>query len=360
MNIDRDKILSYVKIQGPIVPTQLTKEFNQNTIIIGAYLSELVKSKKLAVSNLKIGGSPLYYSIEQKYKLVNYSKHLNEKDLQAYDLLKYKQILLDDEQTPLIRFSLRQIKDFAEMIQVIVNNEEKIFWKWFLLSMDEAEKLIRERYFSSKKSEEKTNHNINLEKNVEQRNEKNKINNQNLNEEKLTKEIDIKNSIDLKKEQENNYEKDEDNLIKKEIESKEKVLKAKEELKKQKKDKKKDVLSQKKLDFTNLVEEINDEFHKKILVFFKKHQIKIISCNLIKKNNELEYYLEIPSNIGNIKYYCKAKNKKFFNENDLAGVYVLGQNKKMPVLFVITGEITKKAQEFLEKDYTTIMVCILE
>jgi hypothetical protein len=356
MSIDRDKILEFVKINGPIVPAQLTKQFNQNTIIIGAILSELVKSKKLAVSNIKVGGSPLYYSIEQKYKLVNYSKHLNEKDLQAFELLKYKQILLDEEQTPLIRFSLRQIKDFSEMVQVIINNNEKIFWKWYLLSMDDAEKLIRQRYFSSQKNNETNSKIINETKST------NNLENGLIKEEKKENNdfISKEKNIELNKKDISVIESDDENLIKNEMIKKEKIIKEKEELKKQKNlEKKKNDLNQKKLDLNNSYEEINDEFHQKVVVFFKKKEIRIISCNLIKKNNEIEYYLEVPSNIGNIKYYCKAKNKKKFNENDLAGVYVIGQNKKMPILFLITGELTKKAQESLDTDYTTIMVSYL-
>ncbi|MFW6220090.1 MAG: hypothetical protein ACOC3X_00285, partial [Nanoarchaeota archaeon] len=147
--MDKEKIVEFIKYNGPSVPAQLTKNFNQNTIIIGAFLSELVKSKKLCVSNLKVGTSPLYYVLEQNYKLVNYSNYLNEKDKQAYDLLKHKLVLLDEEQTPLLRFSLRQIKDFAQPIKVTINNSEKLFWKWFLLSLKDTEEIIKKRYFSN-------------------------------------------------------------------------------------------------------------------------------------------------------------------------------------------------------------------
>ena len=57
--------------------------------------------------------------------------------------------------------------------------------------------------------------------------------------------------------------------------------------------------------------------------------------------------MKVPSAVGDLEYYCKAKSKKKITEIDLNAVFVQGQLKKLPVLFLITGDLTKKAQELL-------------
>ena len=47
-------------------------------------------------------------------------------------------------------------------------------------------------------------------------------------------------------------------------------------------------------------------------------------------------------------YYCKAKKKARCDEKDLAAAYMEAQVKKMPLLFLYTNELNKKAQEMLE------------
>ena len=47
------------------------------------------------------------------------------------------------------------------------------------------------------------------------------------------------------------------------------------------------------------------------------------------------------------------------NDKDLSSFYVDGQMKKLPILYITTGELTKKAKEKLEKEFTTISVLII-
>ena len=75
----RDKILVLVKQKGPLLPVQLVKEIpGLNTIFAGAILSELYASKKVFISHIKVGGSPLYYVQGQEEKLQNYTQYLHE------------------------------------------------------------------------------------------------------------------------------------------------------------------------------------------------------------------------------------------------------------------------------------------
>jgi len=141
--VDEKKILAFIHSKGPILPVQLASEIKQDIIIAGAVLSDLVKSKRILISNTKIGGSPVYYVKEQKFKLQDLYKYLNEKDKRAYDMLKQKMVLRDIMLTPLLRVSLRNIKDFAKPVEVTVGTTKEIFWRWYLTAPEEAEAMIK-------------------------------------------------------------------------------------------------------------------------------------------------------------------------------------------------------------------------
>ena len=61
--------------------------------------------------------------------------------------------------------------------------------------------------------------------------------------------------------------------------------------------------------------------------------------------------IEIPSPVGNLKYCWKAKDKRIINDGDLSTIYIQAQSKKLPVLYLTTGELTKKANEMLEIEF---------
>ncbi len=104
-----------------------------------------------------------------------------------------------------------------------------------------------------------------------------------------------------------------------------------------------------------IIEEISP-FLEKVKDYFAKNNIEIIEQKIIRKNNDVEFVIKIPSSIGKVGYYCKARSKKRFNDSDLSNVYVQGEIKKLPVLFLITGELTKKAQALLEEQFKNLTV----
>ncbi len=93
--------------------------------------------------------------------------------------------------------------------------------------------------------------------------------------------------------------------------------------------------------------------------FFNEKNITVKSIKQIKKNKEYEYIIKIPSAIGELEYFCRGKDKKSINENDIANAFVAGQTKKRPVLFITTGKITKKAENSLPKEFPGLMFHIL-
>ncbi|MEK6925038.1 MAG: hypothetical protein AABW71_02260 [Nanoarchaeota archaeon] len=138
----KSKILEVIQQRGPEFPVRVASTIGQNNIFTAAFMSELVGEQKLKLSNMRVGGSPLYYIQGQEEQLQKYTEYLNHKEREAFKLLKEKEILQDSEQEPAIRVALRSIKDFAVPIKIIDNNQEKIFWKIHTLSNEKAKEII--------------------------------------------------------------------------------------------------------------------------------------------------------------------------------------------------------------------------
>ncbi len=91
-------------------------------------------------------------------------------------------------------------------------------------------------------------------------------------------------------------------------------------------------------------------FLDKISGYFNKNKIIILSKEIIRRS-EIDLIVQVPSAVGNLEYYCKAKNKKKINDTDLGAAFAQGQLRKLPVLFLTNGELTKRANEMLQKDF---------
>src|SRR3989338_7615386 len=142
---NRDKILEFVKAKGPVLPVQVSKEIGTDILMASAHLAELTASSKLKISTIKVGSSPLYYLPGQEEMLQKYTTNMNDKEKKAFDLLNQNKILRDAEQEPVIRVALREIKDFAIPLNVNYNNNKEIFWKWYLINNEEAERIIKDK-----------------------------------------------------------------------------------------------------------------------------------------------------------------------------------------------------------------------
>ena len=85
----------------------------------------------------------------------------------------------------------------------------------------------------------------------------------------------------------------------------------------------------------------DDVFVQQILSFFSEKNITVTDAVVIKKG-EVDCIVHIPSAVGTIDYFCKAKNKKKCTEGEIASAFVAAQLKKLPALFLTTGEVSKK------------------
>lgn len=288
----REKIVEIVKVKGPVLPVQISKEIGTNILMASAHLAELTASQRLKISTIKVGSSPLYYLPGQESMLQKFTGNMNDKEKKAYDSLQQNKILRDSEQEPVIRVALREIKDFAVPLNVTHDDSKEVFWKWYLTPNDEAEKIIKGKLDILEKP---------IEKKIEE------------------KKPEIQKQI-----------------------VKEKAAPTKQEAEKPKETKK------------YRPRDKEDIFLKDLMKFFEKNKISIINSEIIKRNLEIDFIVEIPSVVGNLQYYCKARNKKKINDSDLSHAYVKGQLKRLPVIVLSPGELSAKASEMIGKELSNL------
>ena len=310
---NRNKILEIIKAKGPVLPVQVSKEIGMDILMSSAHLAELTASNLVKISHVKVGGSPVYYLPGQESMLQKFIGSLNDKEKKAYDLLNNSKVLRDREQEPVIRVALRVLRDFAKPLNVTYNNQSEIFWKWYLISDEEASSLIKPRLEL-------------LNKEVPQQEARKEE--PRLEQKKESIEKPVQKTIAKQNIQQTIPEKQE--KINETIAEKAPAIQI-EKIKKPKQDK-------------------EDEFLSQLGKFFEKSSIKIINSEVIRKNAEIDLIVEIPSVVGNLQYYCKAKNKKRVSDSDLSSAYVKGQLRKLPVLFISTGELSTKAESMLTKE----------
>ncbi len=129
----KEKIILILKRRGPSLPVHIAKETGLSILFTSAFLSELLSDKRIKLSNMRVGSSPIYFIEGQEPRLENFSQHLNSKEKEALEILKEKKFLKDTEQQPAIRVALRAIKDFA----IAFKKNDEIFWRYFTIPESE-------------------------------------------------------------------------------------------------------------------------------------------------------------------------------------------------------------------------------
>jgi len=301
----KERVYEYVNTNGPALPATLAKEFRSTNIFISALLSELVTNKRIKLSRAKIGGSPLYYCKHQEYALVDLLRgNLGQKQREALDIIREKKVLRDRDCLPFERVALRELEDFAIPVKLVINDVEEIFWKWYLLPDEEAKGLIEhslQRIYGPMKEEEALVHVAHRLGSVT---------------ESIKPELGIHQS---------------------ELQSKEPKKKRKKFLQEVLVDKAKK-------------EESALDFEKLVMQYFKKREIKVLEKTPVAKNKELNLVVQIPTSVGELSYFVKARKKKSLSEGDLLLAFTEGQNLKLPTLYISSGDITKKAKEYMTKN----------
>lgn len=295
----KERIISTMKMKGPSLPINVGKTIGQSTIFASAFLSELYSEGKVKISNLKVGSSPLYFLPGQEPLLENFIQYLNQKEKEAFQILKERQLLDDEKQHPAIRVALRAIKDFAIPLRITIDGESKNFWRFFLLPESEIKNKLENKEDTKKQEEPKQ---------------------EKIEEKEVVREID-------------NLEKIKESIKEIEVEIKKEELKETEEEKP--KDKKKKV-KESDLKFVNSIKD-----------YLSGKEIEIIEI-ISEKKNEFIAKIRTDTTFGKQEYYLIAKDKKKIIEDELIIAVQKANEQKMPALLMTKGDIDKKAIDYLK------------
>ncbi|MBU0957907.1 MAG: hypothetical protein KKF56_03820 [Nanoarchaeota archaeon] len=325
----KGKILEILKTRGPCLPVHVANETGLSMLFSSAFLSELLGDKQITISNLKVGGSPLYYIPHHKSQLENFTKHLEEKEQEAFQKLKEKQVLNDESQIPPIRVALRNIKDFAYSLE----HKGKLYWRIYSIDENKAKEIIekaKERINTEEKKPTPSSTTI-LTPSQTPSESPTEPQKEIIQEKKPEEKQSIIQEIPRQKPQ---FEKPLQQIIpeKPKIEStpEEKVTEEKEPEKPP----------------TPKIQEKN--FVKDIIELLQKEDLELLE-ETISKKREYQGKIRINSDIGKIEYLIIAKDKKKITENDFAVAMQKSTSEKLPVLFISPGEVVKKAGLFLSE-----------
>lgn len=338
---DQDKILQFIQSSGPTIPSKVAKHIGSDILIASAHLADLSSQKKLEISKLKIGGSPLYFLKGQESQLYNFAAgNINPKNLVVLDKLKENKVLKESNLDLLEKVALRSLKDFAVPLQVRTASKVELFWKWHLVSPEETNDLITKK-LQPKPTFKEPEEVIPLEPVQD-----------------ITPPLEEKpeplpppqpvvtesKPLDVKEQEIVIPEEPEQEVISTPLEA------PKQEVK----------LEPEKPELEELIEKpvkvrkkrtVKQETFLPILEdFFRKLDIVIHEKETVRKNSELNFVITVPSAVGSMKYFCKAKSKKRCDEKDVSAAYMEAQIKKMPLLFLYSDQLNQKAQEMLESD----------
>lgn len=294
----KEKLLSIIREKGPSFPARIAREMGLSPLFTAAFLSELVAEKRLKISSMKVGSSPIYFLNGQETKLEDFAQYLNHKEREAMLKLKEEKILADDSQEPAIRVALRKIRDFAFPINVRIDNETKVFWYFFAIPEEEAkrriESLITGTPFQPVMQPTPFVSQSPLTQQVQQINQP---------VQPVSPQIPVQKP---------------DNQEERPLEQKIK--------KKPKKDK-------------------SSKFSDDLKEYLEAKDIEILQ-EIPGKGKEFTAKVRIDTIFGKQEYYLIAKDKKKVSEEDLTMAVHKANTEKMPALVLAPGELDKNARDF--------------
>ena len=291
----KEKIFHLIKNNGPSLPAHISRGTGLSMLFASAFLSELLSDKRIRLSNMKVGGSPLYLVQGQEPMLENFSHFLKSKEKDAYLLLKENKFLKDSEQQPAIRVALREIRDFA----IPLRKNEALYWRYFT---------IPENEFSEKAIEITKSPIIETPQEIiktEVKEMPQEIKKENI--EKLGLDIGLTDKT---------KDKEETKVIRRQ----------------KKKASKKPVKSKK-----------NERFFNKIKEFLQNNSYEILDIENFNKNSLI---LKVKKN--NKEKIVVAYNKKRVTETDIINAYKKANDYKLEFIILNLGTVNKKIKDFIE------------
>lgn len=313
----KEKITSFISRRGPSLPVHVAKEIQLSMLFASAFLSELISDRKVKISKMKVGGSPLYFLPGQEKMLENFSNFLGSKEKEAFQLLKEKKFLKDSELEPAIRVALRDLKDFA----FAFNFEDELYWKYLTAEETDFKRPIQEKITEDKKIEEEKQENAKKETNKQEEkiiNIKQPDNNKPVKEKEVINNLEEGNNTSLKKEEKL------DIFDKKQ--KQQKIIKAPKRKNKKEKTKKQE-----------------ETFFNKVKEALNKKEIEILDILGISKN---EIILKTEEN--NEEIILFALNTKKITEKELIKASKKSEEFNLKYSILSFGELQKKTKDIVE------------
>lgn len=367
-----EKILGFLRMNGPSLPSKVAKYLGTDILLASAMLSDLSSQGKVKISFLKIGGSPLYYLPGQEEKLYPFAEgNLNPKDFIVLANLKERNVVREADADLLTKVSLRSLKDFAVPLNVTVQGKTELFWKWRLLSEGETKAAVARIISPSSpavSAQIKAPHDVknDLQESASLLNTSPGFLSEALPEpvpavsstsphlktsfsSSPTTHLKFQSSLASVVTPNTNDVKDiPKDLSRYTLEEASKVVVENSAEEKGGRE----TTVRKKLFLQKIKEKVQrhkeDSFSPQIENLCRKLKITVDQKETIRKNAEIDMIVAVPSVVGSMKYFCKAKNKTKCDEKDLSSAYMEAQIKKLPLLFLYTTELSKKAQEMLD------------
>jgi len=383
--IRREDVLDLLKQRGPIVPTDLRKNLQADTFLIGAVLSELSSRGLVKVTSIKKGGSPFYYLPGQEEFLESLTVYLHEKDQNTVDWLKGNGVARDDELEMFKRVSLRKVKDYAKPLKARTKEgQEILFWRYYRVQEQDAVQILRDQQAKIRNdavdAENKnfanitsTNENVEKSKQVQD-----KVENNTNPEIKIvpSERENIKETSSVASENIKIEVNDTDSSINNQSSTNSSVKELSDENVHKETQMRfvsnDDATVQKVADISNREKAMDaslnvglnvfepefdkTEFYEKLVEYFVSKSIKVVEQEEIGKAKEYKFLLKVPSAVGEILMSCRGKDKKKLNETDIAGALLEAKMLDVSCLFLTNGVFTKKAQKLIDTQYTGLVV----
>lgn len=296
-----EKIINVLREKGPSLPINIAKALETSSLFISAFLSELTNQNRIKVSNLKVGGSPLYFMEGQEAKLEDYYKYLHPRESEAFLLLKEHKVLRDSDQDPATRVALRSIKDFSVGFKM----GEEIYWRFVSVPSQEVDGILnggnekvveKETFANSQVSSTSPHPPTRPEESVDE------------NSKEVVVNKEVKNEFD-------------NPLIVKEVKRKK--------------------------------EKPRSDFVQRVIGFIKGKGLEIVEERRYKAK-EYNCIVRVRSELGPISFLTQAKDKKTITEGDFKKLLSSAQSIPLPAFMLYTGEISKKAKDYL-RDYGSVL-----
>lgn len=295
------KIISFLEKNGPSLPVRIAKVIQMDPVFASAIVSELLGTKQVKTSHMKIGSSPLYLLPGQEQKLETHADNLKSIEKEAYLKLKENKLITDEDEEPAIRVALRNIKDFATPFKF----QEKIMWKYSFAPDEEINKLL------SPPQEEKPKEPV---------------------PEKEKEELEVvPKAWEVKKEE----------IKQAKALSEVLVPEAKQDDKESKKIE--NIFTNKSQETTNKQQSNNKTFLRQVEEFLENKNTKIISIEEVDKKKVVA-----KTESENKKALLFAFNKRRINEEELIKCYKQSKESNLPYHIIILGDLTKRMNDTID------------